>query len=964
MRKGKSSNRYRTVTIDHKKTYSRSKIEVKKITFLTVFLLCLTIGTSYAFLTQVITGTKVLSIVSGTFKIDFNDGNEINIENAQPITNEEGLNTDGYTFTITNNGSIDAKYKVTLEEKGNNTLNKEYIRYSYKKKNGTYTTPKLLSEGLEIISNEELNSGAEEEYTLKLWMDYDTPNEGQNKTFKARIIVDSTQKEKEVEEEKEIELLGEKNITIVKNSTYVDPGYVENESVEKTYEYYDGTNLTTVESIDTSKVGIYYIHYKKEINGIKKHEVRVVNVVEEEKELPEITLIGEEEITIGKGTTYEDLGYTSSDQVITIGEVNTKIEGTYTIRYIAIKNNHFASVVRVVNIVDKRIVTYNYTENGGTKEKEEELVTIGDQIDLTRQGTKEGYAFIGWNTDKNAHEGLENIKMTVVGVTLYAIYEKEITITFDKNATASTTTTKKCTMYNNDENCSITSPDITATSGYTKIGWAASSGATSSSSNVNTTIIVSTNTTYYAIQSRTITISFNKNATSGTTTSKSCTMYNENTTCSITSPDITAASGYTKVGWATSSSATSSVLDVNTESNVSASTPTTYYAIQKRTITISFNKNATSGTTTSKSCTMYNENTTCSITSPDITATSGYSKVGWSTSSSATSSGWNVNTASNVSASTSTTYYAIQKKTITITFAKGTGISSIGSTGLSCTMYNNGTTCSITMPTITVSSGYNSLGWQVTSGTLDTSLSTEPTYYTANTSYTINSGSSPSITMTAQTSPIPNYGSSIASSYSTIYYIQNNTKSQITNTTSGTWKGNYTGTYGMTSKITNNGSRIVNVTVQGTHNSVYVTSGTNTVNFTSTQSNKWVYLYWHWGCYTYSGKLGAVKLIFNNGNSYTIQQAVTNGYIEPLVTYISADTNRTNDMSYVLNNPEQIITGGTQTKAYSNFSVCFKVKNVSPLKGVTFTSNGYSSDTKICNDGFDAYSNSNIEFSL
>ena len=29
------------------------------------------------------------------------------------------------------------------------------------------------------------------------------------------------------------------------------------------------------------------------------------------------------------------------------------------------------------------------------------------------------------------------------------------------------------------------------------------------------------------------------------------------------------------------------------------------------------------------------------------------------------------------------------------------------------------------------------------------------------------------------------------------------------------------------------------------------------------------------------------KLIFNDGNSYTFQQAVDNGYIEPLVMYIS-----------------------------------------------------------------------------
>ena len=642
MKKGKSSNRYRTVTIDHKKTYSRSKIEVKKIGFLTLFLLCLTIGTSYAFLTQVITGTKVLSIVSGTFKIDFNDGNEINIENAQPITNEEGLNTDGYTFTITNNGSIDAKYKVTLEEKENNTLNKEYIRYSYKKKNGTYTTPKLLSEGLEIISNEELNSGASEEYTLKLWMDYDTPNEGQNKTFKARIVVDSTQKENEQEEETKIELLGDKNTTILKNSTYVDPGYVENENLEKTYEYYDGTTLSEVNEIDTTKVGIYYIHYKKEIDNKVIHEVRVVNVVEEKnEELPSITLIGNEEVTITKGDTYQDEGYTSSDEVITIGEVNTEVVGSYTIRYIAKKNNKLASVVRVVNVVEevKHQVIYDYKTNGGTNSNESLMVISGSKADLTKTGEKEGYTFVGWNTNKDAHEGLTEVIVNETTI-LYAIYSKEgktYTVTFDKNATAGATQTESCTtqtVYNNEEGatCKIIAPNITPSSEFSAVGYNKSNTATSSTLNVGDELEISKDETYYAVQKKEIAVTFDKNATAGTTQIENCTMYNNDSSCSVTSPSITPTSGYSIVGWGSANDSTTSSLAVNTQVDVSNNK--TYYAIQRKVVSVTFTGVSNPGISaigsTGLSCTKYNSDPTCSIILPDITANEGYLVIGWS----------------------------------------------------------------------------------------------------------------------------------------------------------------------------------------------------------------------------------------------------------------------------------------------------------------------------------------------
>jgi len=57
------------------------------------------------------------------------------------------------------------------------------------------------------------------------------------------------------------------------------------------------------------------------------------------------------------------------------------------------------------------------------------------------------------------------------------------------------------------------------------------------------------------------------------------------------------------------------------------------------------------------------------------------------------------------------TLYAIYKKTINVSYSKSSEITSIGKTTDSCVMYNLSSTCQITLPSITASSGYGVDGW-------------------------------------------------------------------------------------------------------------------------------------------------------------------------------------------------------------------------------------------------------------
>lgn len=47
-------------------------------------------GTTFAVFTASLTGTKKVSIQTGTLQIDFTEGNRINLTNAAPVTDAKG----------------------------------------------------------------------------------------------------------------------------------------------------------------------------------------------------------------------------------------------------------------------------------------------------------------------------------------------------------------------------------------------------------------------------------------------------------------------------------------------------------------------------------------------------------------------------------------------------------------------------------------------------------------------------------------------------------------------------------------------------------------------------------------------------------------------------------------------------------------------------------------------------------
>ena len=179
----------------------------KKMLLLFVSLLCLFIGGSFAYWMMVSTQTDFNIASSECFKVILtNEGDSINLQKTYPVTDDEGLKENGYSFTIKNTCTTYAAYQVNLEDILDADITKRldnaYIKVSL---NGS--TPRLLSNYNKVSptitgadTSFKLTSGSlapngeagdSVDYNLKLWMDYDTPalEETMSASFKSKISV-------------------------------------------------------------------------------------------------------------------------------------------------------------------------------------------------------------------------------------------------------------------------------------------------------------------------------------------------------------------------------------------------------------------------------------------------------------------------------------------------------------------------------------------------------------------------------------------------------------------------------------------------------------------------------------------------------------------------------------------------------------------------------------------------------
>ena len=349
--------------------------------------LLIVIGGSYAFLSLTLFSEKKVEVTTGVLATSFKDGNAITLENAYPMSDSRGMMTSPYEFEIENTGNIKAKYDIILEEdKARNTLDKQYIKYSLKGKDGEWSEPSYLTSFV-LEKGVEIEPSEKNIYALRLWIDEKVGNEAQGKEFRARIVIHSVQSNGTTGDitPPMIHLAGNLSMNVEENSSFTDPGVesvtddkdtLDKNDVKVSYEYYNGETTRKVENIDTSKRGVYYIYYKiSDQSGNEGVSVRSINVYKKDTEPPVIRLKGEAVIGIEKEKDYIELGAEAekngedlTSRIVVVGTVNTKRIGTYPIKYlITDSNGNTSSIVRIVNVLsmslDKEEIILDLSHN-------------------------------------------------------------------------------------------------------------------------------------------------------------------------------------------------------------------------------------------------------------------------------------------------------------------------------------------------------------------------------------------------------------------------------------------------------------------------------------------------------------------------------------------------------------------------------------------------------------------------
>lgn len=158
----------------------------------------LLIGGTYAWLQLSLTGTKTTKIEAGTLKLTLDESASegINVEGALPMTDEEGLQTEAYTFSVENTGTITSEYILYLDDDDeaitstDTRMEDSVVKYSLVKNEGVATTALVSTlTNRQLTQKAQIEPGITDTYTLRLWIKDTAKNEDvQQKQADGRYI--------------------------------------------------------------------------------------------------------------------------------------------------------------------------------------------------------------------------------------------------------------------------------------------------------------------------------------------------------------------------------------------------------------------------------------------------------------------------------------------------------------------------------------------------------------------------------------------------------------------------------------------------------------------------------------------------------------------------------------------------------------------------------------------------------
>ena len=269
------------------KKHSKLKMVVLIVTVLVLMaLIVFLVGRSFGFFQYMKKGevVNVVAINGLDITIDNETDDALNLTDAYPEYDSDGLQNDPFTFTINNTSSKPIDYTLKLlndsEKQAECVLEDEvtpctllpyeYIKYAYSINNGAYSEPaNLTSDG--TIYSETIGGKANTTISIKLWIDSTAPNSIQGNAFFGKLVLSGTKSNKA------IVTLNPNGGTISSTSILITPGTAIGDLPEPFKEEYTFKGWYLENTFDT-KIESDYIITESIILYAKWGETNLLNL--------------------------------------------------------------------------------------------------------------------------------------------------------------------------------------------------------------------------------------------------------------------------------------------------------------------------------------------------------------------------------------------------------------------------------------------------------------------------------------------------------------------------------------------------------------------------------------------------------------------------------------------------------------------------------------------------------------
>ncbi len=306
------------------------------------------------------------------------------------------------------------EYDITVSNKGNLNATLDKITLSDPNNDAIIFTTSGLTEG------DTLAAGQNQVLTVKVEYDKNVTTQPESTEGNLTVTLDFVQEGKEI------------------NSPVKNPANVEITSVEPT----NAVGLASVAAEPT----YYGLNARLKTNLTNQddsleYNITIQNQGDEDAVLTGVTVNEENKIA-----TITSSGVTEGE---TLQGNGTKVMTVRVAKAVSAPEGQVESDLNVSLDYENKedvssktyTVTYNYKANGGQSSNAENAsLEFGNKVNLEYTAEKEGSRFIGWNTDKNATSGLNDLTVTGKNLTLYAIFKEnkltEPTVEIQKGETS------------------------------------------------------------------------------------------------------------------------------------------------------------------------------------------------------------------------------------------------------------------------------------------------------------------------------------------------------------------------------------------------------------------------------------------------------------------------------------------------------------------------------------------------